>query len=158
MIQKKKTLVFSLLFPILYLAALTLYQESLLLSKHEIILPISGEDPRDLLSGHYLRYKIEYGVDGICPSSSGQQVGYLCLEPKIFSYTRPQDCSKLIRGVCSSGRFEAGIEKYYLPEDQARKLEGQIDSNTTRIVLSITPSGKAQVKDLLIHGRSLNTQ
>ena len=28
----------------------------------EIILPISGFDPRDILSGHYLVYRIDYGI------------------------------------------------------------------------------------------------
>lgn len=154
MIQTKKALVASLMFPILALAILTAYKKYVLSFGEEIILPISGYDPRDLLSGHYLIYRIDYGVDGICSASLDQQIGYVCLEPKMFSYSTPQGCSKLIRGVCKSGQFEAGIEKYYVPEDKASDLEVQIRANKASIVLSVTHSGQAQVKDLLVNGQS----
>lgn len=158
MIQTKKALIIALLFPILALAALTAYKKYVLSFGDEIVLPISGYDPRDLLSGHYLIYQIDYGVGGICASNSGQQTGYVCLEPKMFSYSSPEGCSKLIRGVCNYGRFEAGIEKYYVPEDKARKLEEQVRSKTASIVLSLTSGGQAQVKDLLVNGQSWKNQ
>jgi uncharacterized membrane-anchored protein len=158
MIQTKKALIIALLFPILALGALTAYKKYVLSFGVEIILPISGYDPRDLLSGHYLIYQIDYGVSGICSSSSGQQAGFICLEPKIFSYSAPERCSKLIHGVCRQGRFEAGIEKYYVPEDKAKNLEHQIRAKSASIVLSITSSGQAQVKDLLVDGQSWKNQ
>lgn len=158
MIQTKKALIIALLFPILALMALTAYKKYVLSFGEEIILPISGYDPRDLLSGHYLIYQIDYGVHGVCTSNSGQQAGYVCLAPKMFSYSPPDGCSKLIRGVCKLNRFEAGIEKYYVPEDKARYLEEQIRSKTASIVLSITRDGQAQVKDLLVNGQSWKNQ
>lgn len=154
MIQTKKALVIALLFPIVALAALTAYKKYILSFGNEVVLPISGYDPRDLLSGHYLIYRIEYGVDGICSDRSGRRNGYVCLEPKMFSYVPPAGCTKLIRGVCNHGRFEAGIEKYYVPEDKARNLEKQIRSKSASIVLSVTSSGRVQVKDLLVDGQS----
>lgn len=158
MIQTKRALVIALIFPIVALVALTAYKKYVLSFGIEIILPISGYDPRDLLSGHYLIYQIDYGVDGICAGNSGQQTGYICLEPKMFSYSTPAGCSKLIRGTCNYGRFEAGIEKYYLPQGKAKDLEDQIRSKTASIVLSITQSGQAQVKDLLVNGESWKNQ
>lgn len=154
MMQTKRALIIALMFPILALVSLTAYKKYVLSVGQEIILPISGYDPRDLLSGHYLIYRIDYGVEGICASNSAPQTGFVCLEPKTFSYSAPQSCSKLIRGVCNNGRFEAGIEKYYVPEDQAKRLEEQIRSKPASIVLSVTQSGEAQVKDLLVNGQS----
>jgi uncharacterized membrane-anchored protein len=155
MMQTKKMLVMALLFPILALAALTAYREYVFSYGDEVTLPISGYDPRDLLAGHYLTYRIDYGIDGICsPPSAQQTTGFVCLEPKVFSYSAPKSCSKLIRGVCNYGRFEAGIERYYVPENQAKRLEEQIRAKTASIVLSVTHHGEAQVKDLLVNGQS----
>lgn len=89
MIQSKRALIIALIFPIFALAALTTYKKYVLSFGKEIVLPISGYDPRDLLSGHYLIYQIDYGVSGICSRNSGQQTGYVCLEPKMFSYSAP---------------------------------------------------------------------
>ena len=158
MIQTKRALVIALIFPIVALAALTAYKKYVLSFGEEITLPISGYDPRDLLSGHYLIYQIDYGVDGICSGNSGQRTGYVCLQPKMFSFSAPEGCSKLIRGTCNYGRFEAGIEKYFVPQDKAKDLEAQVRSKTASIVLSFTHSGQAQVKDLLVDGESWKDQ
>ena len=158
MIRTKRALVIALIFPILALVALTAYKRYVLSFGSEVILPISGYDPRDLLAGHYLIYRIDYGVAGICSGNSGQRTGYVCLEPKMFSYSAPGGCSKLIRGVCKGGRFEAGIEKYYVPEYKAKHLEDEVRSETASIVLSITHGGQAQVKDLLVNGESWKNQ
>lgn len=154
MIQSKRALVIALAFPIVALAALAAYKRSVLSFGNEVILPISGYDPRDLLAGHYLIYQIDYGLDGICSEKTTERVGYVCLEPKLFSYSLPEGCSKLIRGTCNYGRFEAGIEKYYVPQEKAKELEDQVRTNSASIVLSITEGGQAQVKDLLINGES----
>lgn len=159
MIKTKNALLISLLLPILALATLTAYKRHVLNAGSEIILPISGYDPRDLLSGHYLIYRIDYGVNDICSGNTiGKQSGYVCLEPKMFSFDQPIACMKLIRGVCNYNRFEAGIEKYYVPEDKAKKLEERIMSKSASIVLSTTPYGDAQVKDLLINNKSWTEQ
>lgn len=154
MIQTKKALLLALTFPILALAILTAYRNYVLTFADEVVLPISGYDPRDLLSGHYLIYQIDYGVDGICSGEKTQKSGYVCLSPKGFSYTPPESCTKLISGVCNRGRFEAGIEKYFVPEEEAKDLEAQVRSKSASIVLSIPSSGQAQVKDLLVNGQS----
>lgn len=160
MIKSKKALIAALLFPILALGALTAYKRSVLTFGLEVTLPITGYDPRDLLSGHYLIYQIDYGVSGLCPSTySEKRTGYICLdEPKRFSFSQPDGCSKMIRGVCNYSRFEAGIERFYVPQEKALELEQRIRSKSASIVLSIPPSGQAQVKDLLIDGRSWRDQ
>ncbi|NDD91012.1 hypothetical protein EBZ37_02865 [bacterium] len=158
MIQTKKEIMIALLFPILALAAMALYKQSVLHSGTEVVLPITGYDPRDLLSGHYLIYRIDYGVDGICSSVALDDTAYVCLEPKVFSPTPPEHCRKLIRGRCKPGGFEAGIEKFFIPESQALSLEQKIRSKQASIVLALTRSGDTQVKDLLIEGRSWRSQ
>lgn len=158
MIQSKNALIFAVLLPILALAALTTYKNFVVSTGKEVILPISGYDPRDLLSGHYLIYQIDYGVGEICSEKMAKRTAYICLEPKMFSYYEPEVCSKLIRGVCNYNRFEAGIEKYFVPEDKAKDLEAKIRSKTASVLLSLTDSGHTQVKDLLVNGQSLKNE
>ena len=158
MIQSKKGLLIALIVPIVALALLVGYKQYILSIGKKITLPITGYDPRDLLSGHYLIYTINYGVDGICGETPYklQKTGYVCLDPKKFSYRRPDHCEIMIKGVCSHGRFKAGIERYYVPEAEAKKLEHLVQSLS--IVLSVPKNGKAQIKDLLINGTSWRDQ
>lgn len=156
MIKNKNAFIIALVFPIIALLSLTAYKKYIVSVGKKIIFPISGYDPRDLLSGHYLVYSIDYGVENICPPHQGDSTGYVCLEPKMFSYSKPSNCLKFIRGICNANRFEAGVEKFYIPEDQANKLDKQIRTGAASIVLSVTPDGQAQVNDLLINGQPWN--
>jgi uncharacterized membrane-anchored protein len=146
---------FVLLFPIVILLALTAYKRHILLSGQEVILPISGYDPRDLISGHYLRYRVEYGIPDICyGEKNDSQSVFICLEKKISSIIQPGNCKIVIHGFCENSQFYAGIEKFYIPESQAKSLEELIRSKKASIVISVTTDGTAQVKDLLIDGKS----
>ena len=154
MIKSKKGLLVALIIPIIALALLTGYKKYILSIGKEITLPITGYDPRDLLSGHYLIYTINYGVKKLCSGSPHRvkKPSYVCLHPKKFSNHWIDNCKIMIKGVCNRNRFEAGIERYYVPEKEAKKLENLIQSNSASIVLSITKNGEAQIKDLLING------
>ncbi len=135
---------------------LTGYKSYLWNTGREVTLPITGYDPRDLLSGHYLTYRVNYGVGNICGGMRGKRVrdGYVCLNPKQFSFYPIDSCPIIIKGSCKgSSRFEAGIERYYIPEDRAKPLDKDVREGKASIVLSVQPSGKAQIKDLLIDGK-----
>ena len=160
MIKTKKGLLIALIIPIISLAVLIGYKKYILSIGKEVILPITGYDPRDLLSGHYLIYTINYGVEDICRGMSYKlkKPGYVCLSTKTFSYNWPDNCELLITGICNRSRFEAGIERYYVPEEEAKKLEDLVRSKEASIVLSVPRNGKAQIKDLLINGTSWRDQ
>ena len=156
MIKSKKGILTALIIPIIALVFLAGYKEYILSIGKEVILPITGYDPRDLLSGYYLRYQINYGVKGICALNKNIQkkIGYVCLDPKMFVYHWPDNCRLMIKGVCDYSRFNAGIDRYYVSKEDAKRLEGLVRFNKASIVLSVSKNGKAQVKDLLINGRS----
>ncbi len=158
LIHTKKVLLTAIFFPILVLASLAAYKAYVLSLGVERIFPISGYDPRDLLSGHFLIYRIDYGIAESCAEVIPELAGFLCLEPKAFHSSQPEACPTFIRGVCKNGRFEAGIEKFFIPEDQAKQLERQIQSQPASILIAIPANGRAQVKDLLINGKSWSTQ
>lgn len=154
MIRSSKGILIALAIPILALAMLVAYKKYILSVGKVVTLPITGYDPRDLLSGHYLVYTINYGLDEVCQGSSSklEKPAYICLNPKKFSYHWPNHCNTLIKGTCKYSRFKAGVERFYVPEKDAKKLEELIQSNNASIVLSIFKNGKAQIKDLLIDG------
>ena len=91
------------------------------------------------------------------PLPEGPKVGYVCLKPKKFSYLKPRSCENYIKGSCKTHlEFKAGIERFYVPKEEAKALEKLLEKPKTKaqIVLSVTRDGKAQVKDLLINGKS----
>ena len=157
--RSRITVITALLVPIIALGILTGYKHYKVTVGTEVILPIEGYDPRDLLSGHYLTYRVNYGAKNICEQSkSNQYTGYVCLEPKHFTYFKPESCQIMIKGTCNGTRFKAGIERFYIPEDQAVKLDKDVRSKKGSIVLSVTPDGHAQIKDLLIDGKPWNAK
>ena len=160
MIKSKKGVLVALMIPIVALAFLVGYKKYILSVGKEVTLPIVGYDPRDLLSGYYLTYQINYGVEGICTPQTKLQkkVGYICLDPKMFTYHWPNKCHLMIKGVCDYSRFNAGIERYYVSKKDAKRLESLVRSNKASIVLSVLRNGETQVKDLLINGRSWKDQ
>ncbi len=158
MIKSNKGILIALIIPILVLAVWVGYKQFTFSIGKEITLPIMGYDPRDLLSGHYLTYRIDYGIGGICAGSFRGQDGYVCLSPKRFSSWRPENCKLMIKGFCSRSQFIAGIERYYVPEKDAKRLEGLVQSGEASIVLSVSPIGEAQIKDLLINGKPWRDQ
>jgi len=155
MIKHKNTLIIALMIPIFTLALISANKQYNLMRGEEFIFPIVGYDPRDLLSGHYLTYQIDYGISGICnPFLEVNRKAYICLSSKVFSYYPVPNCKTQIQGVCNYSNFEAGIERFYVPENRAQDLDMKIRSHSAAISLSITSEGKAQVKDLLINGKS----
>lgn len=144
----------AVLIPILSLIALTGYKHFVRTTGTQVELPISGYDPRDLLAGHYLIYTVNYGVLDECLSRQGEREAYICLTQRFFSFEKPEACATFIKGSCRNGRFEAGIEKFFIPQSDAPQLEIDVREKKASIVLSVMSSGTAQVKELLIDGKS----
>ena len=152
--KSKTMLVFALAFPIIVLAVLTLIKRNIYTNGKEVILNIEAYDPRDLLSGHYLTYKINYDIDSVCPNKAYSDEAYVCFEPKGFSYTDPANCGKKIRGRClNDHNFIANLERFYIPESRAIELSEKVRTQKASIVVAVMPEGHAIVKDLLIDGK-----
>lgn len=156
--RTKSFLIIILLFPIITLFALTVYKKYLIESGYEVTLKIYGYDPRDLLSGHYVVYAVDYGIPDLCRDYSTIQTAYICLDTKTFSSVLDTKCKHFIRGICSYGHFEAGIEKFYIPENKAAMLDKKVRNKKASIVISVSPEGRAQIKDLLIDDKSWRQQ
>jgi uncharacterized membrane-anchored protein len=156
LVNKKYLLILAIVVPLSSLTVLVFQKNKHMNSGIEVRIPIDGNDPRDLLAGYYLRYRVLYGVEELCPISPkmNKYPAYICLETKKFSATKFKNCLQMIKGICSNRIFNAGIEHYYVPEDQAKKLEQLILKSPMSIVVKLNSQGEAQLIDLLVDGVS----
>lgn len=161
---RKLLLSLALLLPILFLAYQTLHLAVARGTGQRVQLRIEGYDPRDLLAGHYLTYRLSLPENADC-ATLVENFGIaadacLCFHDREIRSQQfimntcedwqLNDCESYIKGSCASGRFIAGIEKYYIPETEARELDQYVRSNGAWIEVVIGPYGKAQVVDLLL--------
>jgi uncharacterized membrane-anchored protein len=164
----------AVLAPIVGLIGVVVEHEFRLRQGKEVVLKIEGYDPRDLLSGHYLTYRVNYesedgevcdgGVSAqdvisgnapsadtdtcVCFGKDGRRQSLSC------SHMNLDRCEAVLRGACRNRRFIAGIERFYIPEDKARVLDRLVRAGGAEIVVSVPASGRAVIKDLLIDGKS----
>lgn len=159
--KKKIGLALALLLPITVLAANTWLHYQQRAAGETVVLPIDGFDPRDLLSGHYLVYQIDYGIEenNGCPTSD--IAASLCLIPERRIYPAdelPASCTQFIRGNCDSNtHFVSGLERFYIPDQYADLLDEKVRDNQGKLVISVDPAGNAGVVDLLINDQPWKT-
>lgn len=60
------------------------------------------------------------------------------------------DCDAFLKGKCNYGRFEAGIEEYFIPEEKAASIDKTVRKGKSKIKISVTKDGKAIVEDLIL--------
>lgn len=149
--------------PILALGGLALHSQLRLNHGMEVRLPVSGFDPRDLLSGHYLTWRVEYGLADLCQNVPPRRAGadhppmFVCVKPRRFAVDqRPDraDCTLYLAGVCEWNRFAAGVERFYIPEQEARALEQAVMQKKGEVLLVVGADGQAVVKELFLEGKT----
>jgi len=140
--KKNVKILIALSIPIVVLGILTM-NHYLALKGHLVTLPVRGYDPRDLLSGHYIQFTVEYPKKPNCEYD--KQSIKACLD---------DSCKTFIKGTCHRSRFLAGIERFYIPQDNAKELESSLRNSDkkTEIVVSVSKNGKAAIKEFLING------
>lgn len=121
---------------------------------------IQGFDPRDLLSGHYINFSL--ALDGLIPcDGSTREERCVCYSPSsdgVFHEAvwagscdaKPSPCATFLRGRCERSRFEAGVERYSIPEYLAPVL-GVLPQNSSAL-LSLNSSGEGHVLKLFTDG------
>ncbi|AOP33925.1 GDYXXLXY protein [Leptospira tipperaryensis] len=170
----KYLLLISFGIPILFFASEILYLEFAKKSGKELILPIQGYDPRDLLAGHYLRYSISFQTESVCPETDREGIlrktksevshclcyshsGKILEGEGLFVENCEPDtlksrelCRVYLRGTCDYGRFKIGNERYYVNEQKAREYEVRLRKEKgVHIRLKVDTEGKA-ITDALI--------
>ena len=153
--KRNKWLLLGLLLPIIALVGNVYWHHYQRQNGQLITLPIEGFDPRDLLSGHYLTYQVDYGLTPICQEPN-QTVG-LCLQPTVSTFSldlSPSTCQVWLKGQCDNAKhFSAGIERFYIPEQYASTLDKLVRNHQGALVIRVNHSGDASIVDLLIDGK-----
>lgn len=144
--MKKFRLYLFFFLPILILFIWVLHDEYQLRASKEFVFKISGYDPKHLLSGHYLTYQVEYGQPNPCERHHDQDEIYLCLNKS------KDQCLQVIKGICRFNRFLAGIERYYVSESDAVRLEQQIRAGEVKLAIRVAPNGSAMVSHMIVNG------
>ena len=151
-------LALAIAFPIVVLLCLMLYKQHIVSTGQIVKLAIVGFDPRDLLAGHYLRYRIDYQINTSCNSTvQNNKKMQLCLKPQPY-FIAPNnvlisECQLYLSGRCKEGKFVAGIERFYIPEQYANQLDTLVRNTRGELQVSINKQGQAQIQNLLIDGQ-----
>jgi uncharacterized membrane-anchored protein len=139
---------FALLLPIVAFLGLVGRAELLRASGPVFHVAIAGYDPRDLLQGHYLRYRLQWPADGACDGATC----CLCLQvsgvhTKVECGTADAACdAQLSRQMVDQGR------EFFIQEDTGPALEQALRRGQGAMALNVTPNGQIRVHELFIDG------
>ena len=151
--KRKGLLLVGLCLPLAGLLALTLYKEFIVNTGKQFVLPVEGFDPRDLLSGHYITYRIKFAIPDLC--TDAEQVQAVCLSGGGQHYATDDltECDYPLPGECHGSRFETGLERFYIPQSDAAALDAAVRKGEGAIEVAVTPKGRSVVSALLIQGK-----
>ena len=145
----------------------------------EVTLQTQPVDPRDLLRGDYVT--LGYGISQLPagalagqPASERNPVVFVKLAPNangLFEavsvhaepvpVTAPEilirgrvtySCGSNGRTFCDKLTIRYGLESYFVPEGEGKKLEQARNQQKLRVVAAVLPSGRAAIKRLLLDG------
>lgn len=126
--MKNKFVALLLCVPVLALLAWAGYYVNLVNTAQKVELPIKGFDPRNLLSGHYIRFQIDWD------KANCNQADW--------------------RGECPKSLF-ANVNRFYVPEDQAIAIDRAM--NSPKVKASIIFAYKQEIRPiaqtLLLNGK-----
>ena len=145
----------------------------------EVTLQTRPIDPRDLLRGDYvtLGYDISQLPAGALAGQSSAErdpIVFVKLAPDAnglyqavsvhaepVSVTAPEvlirgrvtySCGSTGRIFCDKLTIRYGLESYFVPEGEGKKLEQARNQQKLRVVAAVLPSGRAALKRLLLDG------
>ncbi|MEY4640343.1 MAG: hypothetical protein RLZZ227_337 [Pseudomonadota bacterium] len=167
-----------LLVPMLVLGGMSLLHEYKRNTGTAWTVPILGYDPRDLLSGHYLQFQYAWNfapgaAAGTCSGEEcalcTQQAGVLNPEVSLVPLAdAPAACASFIAGSVPGADlfFISGatdnLQRYYIPESEADRLQQLLMPNTTdtgleelpqfSLGLRVTSAGRAYIEAMYVDG------
>ncbi|MBI5495183.1 MAG: GDYXXLXY domain-containing protein [Deltaproteobacteria bacterium] len=143
--------------PVVVLAAMVLRAEVIIAQGRHYVLDIEGYDPRDLLRGQYLRFRVRWsgGFGGAC--TPGEEGCCVCFgenaEPDRpwvhhVACTEMSACQAFINP--ESART---VNQYFIPEDMGGPLERAIREKRATIRVAVSSRGEVIIEDLLLDGQ-----
>ena len=151
---------------------------AILASGTEVLLKTAPVDPRDFLRGDYvvLNYDISSvpvsTVTGGIPAEAGEQTlwvrlkrqpdGFWGIVESSFAELPAASDTVVLRslpfysygpGSGETIRVEYGIERYYVPEGEGKPLDEARNEGVVSIAASVSSSGAAQIRSLVVDGK-----
>lgn len=160
--MSRNALAAAVVLPLLVIALGIVRAERHLANSTRWTFDVQGYDPRDLLRGHYINYRLDLhegapieacreNDDDCCLCLSAQGSG---VPPKVQRATctvAKQRCEGVLRT-----RYLTELQRYYIPENEAYKLERRFQeaaaNRTAHLRVAVDDTGKPQVEALLIGG------
>jgi len=129
-----------------------------------IYLPIEGYDPRDLLSGHYVRFQlvaVREAANFLEPRGAIAPQMF-CIEVKEGLYHvkglrmgSASSCSPFLRATLDNGaHWDFGIDRFYVDERLANEASRIQANPNTYLVATVDDSGALHAVDLIVNGKS----
>jgi uncharacterized membrane-anchored protein len=155
----------ALVLPLLVIVLAIARAELFLRQASEFTLPIGGYDPRDLLQGHYLQFRLVLDAEHTeereaCDAS--KEACCWCL-----SHTHDTTAARAERATCHSARelCEGALTlkaadrnfRFYIPEAQATILEQELRdaraADNAYATFALDQNGEARVRELTLAGK-----
>lgn len=164
--MRRELVIGALLLPLLTIVLGIVRAERHLARSRDFTFDLEGYDPRDILRGHYIQYRIAWHEDprgNAC--RDGAESCCLCLTER-GSGVAPEvirmDCTEA-RSACHGAldtRYLSTLHRFYIPEARADELTQAVaraasTPGAARIVLAIDGRGKPQPKTLLVDGKDV---
>ena len=132
----------------------------------QLRLPVEGYDPRDLLSGHYVRFRLVAvrEAEAMLPAGA-PRTGRFCLEDRqgLLHVSRPlghgQDCKLFLTSTAPAAArgVDFGVDRFYVDERKAASVASVVAGPQTYVVATIDGGGRVAIVDLVVNGRSLGS-
>lgn len=163
--MSRRFLALAVALPLFVLALGMLRAEHHLRHNRRWVFDVTGYDPRDLLRGHYIQYRLvldesDPAESGVEPCDEDPGAGCcLCLAANV-----PGGPTKVVRTTCEAAisrcdgalqtRYLDELQRYYIPEDRAGELSelfrDAAQDHRTQVVIAIDEAGRPQVDTLLV--------
>ncbi len=129
-----------------------------------IHLPVEGYDPRDLLSGHYVRFQlvaVREAENFIQPRGTISPQTF-CIEARDGLYhvtglrmDNANSCFRFLRATFDErGHWDFGVDRFYVDERLANEVRWIQANPSTYLVAVVDEGGVIHPTDLVVNGKS----
>ena len=125
-----------------------------------IELPIYGYDPRDLLSGHYVQFRLVAEREAVALGLGPGPIA-VCLERgsdgqhHVTHARAPGESCTFIAGTSEPYRVDFGVDRFYVDERRANEVGRVSEGPSTYLVVTIDGSGVVHPVELVVGGKSM---